>query len=51
VLFAAMPSGINAYLFAERYREGVAFSSAAIALTTTLAAFTALFWLWWLGVA
>lgn len=51
VLFAAMPSGINAYLFAERYHEGVAFSSAAIALTTTLAALTALFWLWWLGVA
>lgn len=51
VLFAAMPSGINAYLFAERYKEGVAFSSAAIALTTTLAAASAVFWLWWLGVS
>ena len=51
VLFAAMPSGVNAYLFAERYREGVAFSSAAIALTTALAALTALFWMHMLGVA
>ena len=50
VLFAAMPSGVNAYLFAERYREGVAFSSAAIALTTALCALTALFWMRWLGV-
>ena len=31
VLFAAMPSGVNAYLFAERYRTGVALSSSAIA--------------------
>lgn len=51
VLFAAMPSGVNAYLFAERYREGVSFSSAAIALTTALAALTALFWMYVLGVA
>lgn len=50
VLFAAMPSGINAYLFAERYKEGVAFSSAAIAVSTVVAAATAIFWLWWLGV-
>jgi hypothetical protein len=51
VLFAAMPSGVNAYLFAERYREGVAFSSAAIALSTALAGVTAMLWLWLLGVA
>mgnify|MGYP001766873518 CR=1 FL=1 len=51
VLFAAMPSGVNAYLFAERYREGVAFASAAIALTTAMAALTALFWMFWLGLA
>lgn len=50
VLFAAMPSGVNAYLFAERYREGVALSSAAIAASTALAGVSVLFWLWLLGV-
>lgn len=51
VLFAAMPSGINAYLFAERYRTGVALSSGAIAASTALAALSVMLWLWLLGVA
>lgn len=51
VLFAAMPSGVNAYLFAERYRTGVALSSSAIAATTGLSVFTTMFWLWFLGVS
>ena len=37
VLFASCPSGINAYLFAERYGEGVALASSAVALSTALA--------------
>jgi predicted permease len=45
VLFAACPCGINAYLFAERYRQGVADASGAIALSTGLAVVTMSFWL------
>jgi malonate transporter len=50
VLFAACPTGINAYLFAERYREGVAVTSSAIALSTALALGTTVLWLQVLGV-
>ena len=49
VLFAACPCGINAYLFAERYREGVAIVSGAVALSTALALFTTVLWLQVLG--
>lgn len=49
VLFAACPCGINAYLFAERYRQGVADASSAIALSTALSLFTTIGWLTWLG--
>ncbi|MGL5737101.1 MAG: AEC family transporter [Beijerinckiaceae bacterium] len=49
VLFASCPSGINAYLFAERYRSGVALTSSTIALSTLLSLFSTIFWLWWLG--
>jgi malonate transporter len=51
VLFAACPTGINAYLFAQRYGEGVALSSTAIALSTGLALVTLVVWLQVLGVA
>jgi predicted permease len=50
VLFAACPSGINAYLFAARYGEGIAIASSAIALSTALALVTLLVWLQVLGV-
>jgi predicted permease len=50
VLFASCPSGINAYLFAERYGEGVALASSSVALSTVLALGTTLFWLYVLGV-
>lgn len=50
VLFAACPCGINAYLFAERYRQGVADASSAIALSTALSLVTTAAWLTWLGV-
>lgn len=49
VLFAACPCGVNAYLFAERYRQGMADASSAIALSTALSLFTTIFWLSWLG--
>ena len=50
VLFAACPSGVNAYLFAERYGEGVALASSAIALSTALGIVTTIIWLQVLGV-
>lgn len=45
-LFAAMPTGVNAFLFAARYRVAEPLASSAIALTTTLALGTTLFWIW-----
>jgi predicted permease len=51
VLFAAMPTGVNSYLLAERNQAGVAAVSSAIALSTCLSLFTSAFWLWVLGVA
>jgi len=50
VLFAACPCGIQAYLFAERYKQGAADASSAIALSTMLSLFTTAAWLTWLGV-
>nr|WP_281432953.1 AEC family transporter [Aestuariivirga litoralis] len=41
VLFAAMPAGANAFLFAQRYDEAVPAVSGAVALGTGLAAITA----------
>jgi malonate transporter and related proteins len=40
-LFAAMPAGANAYLFANRYGRAANSASGAVALGTLLAAFTA----------
>lgn len=40
ILFAACPSGINAFLVAERYRAGLTLASGAIALSTLLAVAT-----------
>lgn len=50
VLFASCPSGINAYLFAERYGEGIPLASAAVTLSTVLALGTSILWLRILGV-
>lgn len=50
VLFAAMPAGINAYLFAARYGEGVGIASTAVALSTALSVFSSILWLRVLGV-
>jgi predicted permease len=50
LLFAACPSGINAYLFAQRVKTGEAVASAAISLSTVLAVFSVTGWLVFLGV-
>ncbi|KAA2234651.1 AEC family transporter [Salinarimonas soli] len=49
VLFAACPTGVNAYLLAERYRQGVALTSSAVSLSTMLAMGTIFVWLQVLG--
>lgn len=50
IMFAAMPSGINAYLLAERYRTGVAASAGAVSLSTVLSIVSLAFWMWMLGL-
>ncbi len=50
VMFAACPCGINAYLFAERYKDGMAEASTAIALSTLLSVMTMVIWLAILGL-
>ena len=49
VLFAASPCGVNAYLFAERYRTGVPLAASAIALSTGLSVLSTAAWLIVLG--
>ncbi|MFD2250955.1 hypothetical protein FHS82_000103 [Pseudochelatococcus lubricantis] len=51
VTFAALPTGINAYLVAIRYRSGEALASNAISLTTLVSVVTITFWLWFIGAA
>ena len=46
VLLAAMPTGINVYLFADRYRAGVNTASSAVVLSTGLSIFTISIVLW-----
>lgn len=50
VVFAAMPSGINSYLMAERYRAGIPATAGAVSLSTALSVLSISFWLWVLGV-
>ena len=50
VLFAAMPSGINAYLLAQRYKVGITASASAVSLSTALSLFTVTVWFLILGV-
>lgn len=49
VLFAACPTGVNAYLLAERYKRGVGLTSSAVSLSTMLAMLTMFGWLQVLG--
>jgi malonate transporter len=50
VLFAALPSGINGFLLAARYKTGEKLASNAIAMSTALSVITVAFWLVVLGV-
>jgi len=50
VLFAAMPSGINGYLLAQRYGVAVGTATSAVSLSTGCAVFTVALWLYVLGV-
>ncbi len=50
VLFAASPCGLNAYLFAERYRTAVGVAASAITLSTALSIASTAFWLVVLGI-
>lgn len=50
VLFAAMPSGINGYLLAQRYGVAVGTATSAVSLSTGLAVVTIAVWLYVLGV-
>jgi malonate transporter len=50
VLFAALPSGVNGYLLAARYKTGVRLASNAIAMSTALSVVTVAVWLVILGV-
>jgi malonate transporter and related proteins len=45
VLLAACPTGINAYLLAQNYKQGTALASGSVFLTTVLALATTIFWL------
>jgi len=49
ILFAAMPPGVNAYLFANRYKASAAAVSGAVALGTAISMITIPLVLWLLG--
>ncbi|MGV6872416.1 AEC family transporter [Pseudochelatococcus sp. B33] len=49
VVFAALPTGINAYLMAARSRTGEALTSNAVSMTTLISVVTVTFWLWFIG--
>jgi predicted permease len=45
VIAAACPTGVNAYIVANRFKAGEALASSSITLTTAFAVFTTAFWL------
>jgi malonate transporter len=50
VLLAAMPSGINAYVFASYYNRGVNVATNTVLITTVLSVITVSGWLYFLGI-
>jgi malonate transporter len=48
-LFAACPCGINAYLFAHKYKKAADFAATAIALSTAASVVTVTLWIWYLA--
>jgi predicted permease len=49
VLLAAMPSGINAYIFATYYNRALDVATSTVLLSTLLSVLTISFWLWFLA--
>jgi predicted permease len=50
VLLAAMPSGINAYVFATYYNRGVNVATNTVLISTVLSVVTVSIWLYVLGL-
>ncbi len=50
-LLAAMPTGINIFLFAHRYQQAAALSTTAIVLSTVLSLVTVPMWIYFLTIA
>jgi malonate transporter len=50
ILLAALPVGVNVYVFATRYDAGQAESAAAIVISSILSVVTLPLLLYWLGV-
>jgi len=48
VLMAAMPTGLNGYLFANLYQRGQRTAASVVLLTTILSIFSLTVWMWWL---
>ncbi|GLQ17650.1 AEC family transporter [Maritalea porphyrae] len=49
VLLAAMPSGINAYIFATYYNRALDVATSTVLLSTLVSIFSISFWLWFLS--
>ena len=50
VIVAAMPPGVNIYIFAMMYNRAVALSASTIVVATLASTFTISAWLWWLSM-
>lgn len=49
VLIAAMPTGVNGYIFAAMYDRAVSVAASTVLLATAASVFSITFWLWVLG--
>ncbi|MGJ8527870.1 AEC family transporter [Maritalea sp.] len=49
ILLAAMPSGINAYIFATYYNRALDVATSTVLLSTLISIFSISFWLWFLS--
>ncbi|MEL6198559.1 MAG: AEC family transporter, partial [Pseudomonadota bacterium] len=49
VLIAAMPTGVNGYIFAAMYDRAVGAAASTVLIATAASVFSITFWLWVLG--
>ncbi|MEM6974238.1 MAG: AEC family transporter [Pseudomonadota bacterium] len=49
VIIAAMPTGVNGYVFAEMYKRSVEIAASTVLIGTAGSVFSITFWLWVLG--